>query len=111
MLKKANRLTKRGSFNYVYKRGERFSVNCLTLHALPGKGAVRVGFVVSNKLGKAVRRNLVKRRLRAAMQEMLHTLRGGQLIFVAREGICELEYLDIKARMEELLARANLLKS
>lgn len=112
MLKKANRLTKRGSFTYVYKKGERFSVAALTLHSLRGSSqAVRVGFVVSNKLGKSVRRNLVKRRLRAAMQELLPGLTGGQLIFVAREGICELDYMQIKARMQELLARAKLLKS
>lgn len=110
MLKKANRLTKRGSFNYVYKKGERVSGNCISLTCLKGRG-VRVGFVVSNKLGKAVQRNLVKRRLRAAMRELLPAAAGGQMIFSAHGRICELDYAQIKSRMADLLKRAGLLES
>ena len=110
MLNKANRLTKHGSFNYVYNKGERFSMPQISLSLARGKKNVRVGFVVSNKLGKAVRRNLVKRRMRAAIQELLPGISGGQLVFVAKNGICQLDYPQIKAQMEELLVRGKLIK-
>ena len=111
MLNKANRLTKRGSFTYVYRKGDKYSVHCLSLTVVRGIKTPRVGFVVSNKLGKAVKRNLVKRRLRAAMREMVGQTTGGQIVFVASAGICELDYAQILSRMTELLRRGGLLKS
>lgn len=68
MLKKPNRLTKRGSFAYVYRNGSRRSERALTLMFVNSKGGVRAGFSVPNKVGKAVVRNTLKRRLRAAFR-------------------------------------------
>jgi ribonuclease P protein component len=59
---------------------------CLTPEAKAKVGSLRVGFTASKKIGNAVVRNKVKRRLRAAASQLLPLLgRGGHdYVLVAR---------------------------
>lgn len=45
-----------------------------------------VGIVVSRKVGNAVRRNKVKRRVRAYLREHIEELPSGKLVIIARAG-------------------------
>ena len=68
--------------------------------------AVKIGFAVSNRIGKAVVRNLVKRRLRAILRENLHLIKvKGQIVFVAKEGIETMEYREIESEVKRLIGR------
>ena len=111
MLSKEYRLVKRGSFAYVRSHGNKFSDRYLTFVTQRGR-CKRIGFVVSNKVGKAVRRNLVKRRMRGIVREALPSIRGGQMIFIARAGagITELAYPELRSRMLALMAKAGVLR-
>lgn len=96
MLKKINRITRDKDFKKIFKRSKKIDTKNLvfriakrdeTLKQVQGdkragsriksgmtKGP-RFGFVVSNKINKrATRRNALKRRLRAAVREMLPTI-------------------------------------
>lgn len=110
MLAKAFRLRLRGSFAYVRAHGTKFNERALSFVVLRGRGK-RIGFIVSNKTGKAVRRNLAKRRMRAAAGELLGRIEGGQMIFIARRGIDELSYAEIKSQMTSLLEKSGMLKA
>ena len=109
MLGKANRLNKHGSFSYVYRNGKRVAEPDLTLIYTPAK-TVRVGFSVSNKVGKAVVRNKVKRRLRAAVRIKLPRLRGCQAIVSANISAAERGYAELDGELECLFARAGLIR-
>lgn len=109
MLKKCFRLTKRGSFTYARAHGTRYNDRYLTLQVVRGNCKL-VGFVVSNKVGKAVKRNLVKRRMRGVVGEEWGRIGSGQLVFSARAGITELTYAEIKSSMLALLTKAGLLR-
>lgn len=110
MLSKNYRLTKKGSFNYVYKKGESQQTRPLVLVYIKSKGSIKVGFSVSNKIGKAVIRNKVKRRLRAAVAKYLPQFKCScQLVFVARLEILTLSYLQIERMVEKLLLKAALI--
>ena len=109
MLSKEYRLVKRGSFAYVRSHGNKFSDRYLIFVTLRGR-CKRIGFVVSNKVGKAVRRNLVKRRMRGIVREALPSMRGGQMIFIAHAGIAELAYPELRSRMLALMAKAGVLR-
>ena len=71
MLAKQNRLTKKGSFAYLHAHGERSPEKKVKLNYVRSKSGVRIGFLVSNKIGHAVVRNKVKRRMRAVMREFI----------------------------------------
>ena len=112
MLKKQNRLKKRKEFAYIYKHGE-YSA-CKTLSVIYCKGnrkARKVGFSVSNKIGDAVARNKIKRRMREVVRNLMHKLdKNYNYIIVARNGIENCDYASIQKSIVYCLNKAGLLK-
>ena len=109
MLDKAHRLNKHGSYTYVYRNGKRLSEPDVVLIFTPAR-SVRVGFSVSNKVGKAVVRNKVKRRLRAAVGNRLPAMRGCQAIVIANPSAADKDFSALDGELERLLTRAGLVK-
>ena len=108
MLAKKYRLTKRGSFNYVYRKGSGLNSSELRLTFVFSKGAPKVGVSVPNTVGKAVVRNKIRRRIRAAMRAYVPYMKPSQVVISARKGADTLSYAQIDAKLYELLTRAGL---
>jgi ribonuclease P protein component len=74
---RSRRLTRPAEFNRVYGEGRRTRKGPFVVHALPNDlGYPRLGLSVSRKVGNAVIRNRVKRRLREAFRHLQHQLPG-----------------------------------
>lgn len=108
MLNKRNRLTKRGSFTYVYKKGGTHAQNSLRITFVRSNGAPRVGISVPNSVGKAVVRNKVRRRIRAAMRTLISDIRPSQFVISAKSGAENMTYAQIESTLRELLIRSGL---
>ncbi len=81
------------------------------IHAKSRTDGVHVGFSVSKKLGNSVKRNRIKRRLRAAFTPFLPLLKEKtNIIFIAREPVKEAEFSEIERSIEKLLKKASLFK-
>jgi len=72
-------------------------------------GPTRIGFSVSKRVGGAVTRNLVKRRLREAARHRLALLaRGWDLILTARPPSASAQYLELASELDDLFTRAGM---
>lgn len=82
----------------------------LVLWAKPnGLEVNRFGFVVSKKLGKATRRNMLKRLLRESCRQ-LQIKPGWDLVFIARRELTGADFWEVKRAMKGLVQRAGLLQ-
>lgn len=70
----------------------------------------RVGLRVSRRIGGAVVRNNVRRRLREALRPLIPRLRACDIVVVARPGVLGAEVADLEQALEETAARAGLLR-
>ena len=68
----------------------------------------RYGFIVSRKVGGAVVRNQVKRRMREVAR-LTPIMAGWDLVFIAHSEAANAQYQDLKEAMKALLRRAHLL--
>jgi ribonuclease P protein component len=111
MLKKQIRLRKRKEFNYIFKNGRSFATKTLVLTYLPTKlKNPKIGFSVSKKIGNAVIRNKVKRRLREAFKVYLPKInKKYNYIIVARKDIVNLSYAEIVKTLNYALKKTNLM--
>lgn len=74
----------------------------------------RVGFVVSKKVGNAVVRNRVRRRLREALRAILaeqvaHCM-SFDVMIMAKPAAATADYWQLKATLEQTLVRSHLLE-
>ena len=108
-MKKAARLKGKKEFETVFSEGRAWASNFVVLRAVPNNiGVNRYGIVVGRRLGKAVVRNRVKRRLRAIVGEV-DVVRGWDVVLVARRAATETDYHTLERAAQELFARARLL--
>ncbi|WP_199769150.1 ribonuclease P protein component [Helicobacter cynogastricus] len=98
-------------FNYVYKKGVKKHQGLFMLYTLPLNPTHRhflgiqdsvLGLSVSKKVGNAVQRNLIKRRVRAVFQHL--PLKSPQaIVFVAKAGLHQLPYALLQDRIQQCL--------
>lgn len=101
------RLSKAKEFAIVYERGRSWANRYLVLKGLPtGQERSRYGLSVGKRLGKAVTRNRVKRRLREAARS-LPIGPGWDIILIARAPAAEVDYATLKTALGELVSRAG----
>lgn len=85
---KAVRLRRRPEFLRVQEQGFKISAECVLVLVLPNDradGLTRAGFTVSSKVGNAVVRNRIRRRLRELYRTRRAQLPEGlDLVFIAR---------------------------
>mgnify|MGYP002583313937 CR=1 FL=1 len=71
-------------------------------------GKLQVGFAVNKKVGHAVVRNRVKRRLRECFRQQIPSLKNGFYVFVARPEAADATYWQLEQAMRSLLKRHGL---
>lgn len=115
---RASRLRSSADFQRVRRAGRRRQGAYITLffaRAEESDGAAlapaRVGFSVSKRVGDAVRRNLVKRRLREAVRRQLWNVAPGwDMIVVARPEAASAEYTALRNDVLAALRQARVLR-
>ena len=112
-LPRTRRLRSPRDFQRTRRRGRSVSGAYLTLHYARQAGdpaPARVGFSVGKRVGNAVMRNRVKRRLREAIRRLLADVPPGwDLVLAGKPGAAQAEYAALAGEARALLARAGML--
>lgn len=103
------RLRRRREFDAVFQRRRTWANKLLVLRNLPNQlGHNRYGFITSKRLGGAVVRNRVRRRLREAVRS-LPVRAGWDVVIAARVPAARSDFHELKEAVAELLASARML--
>lgn len=109
-MKRQYRLRRKSDFQRVRHVGKFHASPLMVLAFLQNElDHSRFGFVVSKRLGKAVRRNKIKRRMREATRLRIPKIKVGfDLIFIARPPMVRASHAEIEQTLEHLLRKADL---
>ena len=107
-MQKERRLRRREDFKRVLSSGRTRSDTYLVLKVSGGLGATsRYGIVTSKKVGGAVERNRVRRRLREVLRQ-LEIKPGADVVFIARPPAKEAPFTTLETSVRGLLKRSGL---
>lgn len=102
-------LKRKKEFNYVYRNGKSYGSKLLVVVYFKTNRDLKIGFSVSKKVGNAVVRNKVKRRLKEIVSlEIPNIKKDYSIIFIARPQIVEASFEEIKSLSDYLLRKTNL---
>lgn len=98
-----HRLRKNKEFNYIYKKGERVSTEHFTLFVVKSKFEnYKIGFSVSKKLGKANKRNKLKRRLKEICRRYVKIPPYRNYVLLARNDAQNVDFIFLKEEVVKL---------
>lgn len=108
-MRKEQRLRKAKDFVAVRREGRSWADKLLVLATRRnGLDVTRFGFTIGKRIGKAVVRNKIKRRLREASR-LTDVQKGWDVVFIARSGAASADYQTLSRSAMELFRRARLL--
>ena len=101
-----HRLRKNKEFNYIYKKGERVSAEHFTLFVVKSKFEnYKIGFSVSKKLGKANKRNKLKRRLKEICRRYVKIPPYRNYVLLARNDAQNVDFIFLKEEVVKLFEK------
>ena len=104
MLGRTNRLVRGEDFRRIMRSGKKLSTKHLVGYQLLESSVPnRFGFVVSKASGGAVKRNLLKRRLRSLVRTNMSLFpAGSQVVLRTLPGSAELDFQGLSADFEQV---------
>jgi ribonuclease P protein component len=101
-------LTGKAQFELVYEKGKSWAAKEIVIKTLPnGLDITRYGLTVSGRVGNAVVRNRVKRRLREILRQ-INLPPGWDLVIIARNPVVSADFITLGRSIGNLLVRAGL---
>ena len=108
-MKKSYRLKREKDFKQIFGKGTSVANRKFVVYSLSKEQYhFRVGLSVSKKLGNAVVRNHIKRRLRHLVQELSPHLESMDFVIIARKGVELLTYQEMRGHLIHVLKLGHL---
>ena len=112
-MKKSYRVKKETHFQEVFTKGKSCANRQFVIYTLekPQQPHFRVGISVGKKIGNAVQRNWVKRRIRESLKQLKPQIKKDcDFIVIARPSVTDMALKDIKQHLIHILKIAKVLE-
>lgn len=111
-MEKKYRIRKNMEFKNIYKLGKNYWNRNLILYVKKnGLDETRVGYTITKKIGNAVIRNKLRRKMKEIYRLNFHNIRQGyDLIFIAKKSIKDIPYKELEGSMIHIMSIAKVLK-
>ena len=105
------RLTRASDFKRVRRSGRSFAHPLAVIVVATGEAQnSRVGIITGSSVGKAVKRNRIKRQLKEVFRALIPGFKKNvDIVVIARTLINEVSYSEIQAAILQLLERAEII--
>ncbi|RJP19389.1 MAG: ribonuclease P protein component [Candidatus Abyssobacteria bacterium SURF_5] len=106
---RARRLHKQHEFQKIYRAGHREASRYLTIYACPAEGRRgKLGIVAGKRLGKAVKRNKIRRALKEIVRLNQHRiLEKNDLIIIIKPPALDLPHHELAEQLFQLLRKSG----
>ena len=110
-MRKAYRVKKEKEFQKVFQTGQSFANRKFVVYVLPkDQPHFRVGISVGKKIGNAVARNAVKRKIRASIFDMKDMINPNlDFIVIARPSVSNLSSQEVYSNLLHVLKLAKII--
>lgn len=110
-MKKAYRVKKERDFQNVFQNGSSFANRKFVVYVLPKEQKhFRVGISVGKKIGNAVQRNKVKRKIRGSIMEMTAEIEPNlDFIVIARPSVADCSSAEVYSNLKHVLKLAKII--
>ena len=103
-----HRLKKNSQFNYIYRKGQRAVTKHFVLFIVKSRYPnYKIGYAISKKIGKAWKRNLLRRRLKEIVRLNMLTENGKNYILQAKEGAGDIEFKELEREVISLFEKSK----
>lgn len=107
-----HRLRKKSQFNYIYKKGEKTHTQNFTLFSVKSRFECwKFGISISKKLGKANKRNLLKRRIKEIVRRDVTVQSHFNYVLLCHEQAPNLTFEQLKKELIKLFGKNESKKS
>lgn len=112
MMKKRYRIKKDKDFRLVFKKGKSYANRQFVVYVInhPDISHLRLGISVSKKLGNAVKRNQIKRRIRSFFREHQEQLSKKEYVVISRKPVSDMDYHQMEKSLLHVLKIARCIK-
>ena len=108
-MKKSYRVKSEKDFNAIFNDKQSVANKRFVIYKLDkDQKHFRVGLSVSKKLGNAVVRNRIKRKIRHVLIEHRQELQAVDFVIIARKGVEELDYKETERNLLHVLKLAKI---
>lgn len=108
-MRKNYRVKSKKDFNAIFKDGQNFANRKFVVYKLEkDQKHFRVGISVSKKLGNAVVRNSIKRKIRHVLIKYRGYLAKADFVVIARKGVETLDYHQVEQNLLHVLKIAKI---
>lgn len=112
MMKKRFRIKKERDFQLVFKKGRSYANRQFVVYLAdhPKTDHMRLGISVSKRLGNAVKRNKIKRRIRVFFHKHQERLKPREYVVIARQPVSDMDYHQMEKSLLHVLKIAKCIK-